>query len=140
MTNEDILFDSNEQQSATLRVLATLRIKTINEEIDKLMEEVLKYALNIDKLLEEHKFNKRYLEKVANVSDLSEMTLDDDLTNIDFRVKELIQDFIKRINTRISLIKNNYILIEELQSDYDLSMADLDKDIEIAKLNKEDFI
>lgn len=140
MSNEDFLFDSEEQQNATLRVLATLRIKVINEEIDKLMEEILKYALNIDNLLDENKLEKRYLEKVANVSDLSEMNLDEDLLNINFRVKELINDFIKRINTRISLVKNNYILIDELQSDYDLSDSDLDKDIELAKLNKEDFI
>ena len=34
---KDILFDSTEQKEATERVLAAVRIKTINKELDELL-------------------------------------------------------------------------------------------------------
>ena len=138
MTN-DILFDNEEQKKATERVLATFRIKEINANVDKLVAEMLKYAINIDTILERNKFKKRYLDKVSEITELEELSLDDDLKDADFRVKEVVEDLIKRINTRVKLIKSNNDLVNEIESTYDLSKSDLSKDIETAKLRPEDF-
>jgi hypothetical protein len=135
----DILYDNEEQKKATERVLSILRIKSLNETIDTLVSEILKYAINIDKILERNNFTTRYLDKVSQITELDELTLDDDLEDADFRVKEVVEDLIKRINTRIKLVNDNNALITEIESNTDLANADLMKDIETAKLREEDF-
>lgn len=138
MENE-IIYNSKEEQKATERVLSIFKIKEVNEQIDKYVAEMLKFAANIDKILERNNISKRYLEKVSEIGEGETLTLDDDLNSIDFRVKEVVEDLIKRINTRIDLIKDNTKLIEEIENTYDLKNADLDKDIKTAHLTKEDF-
>ena len=136
---KEILFDSLEQKEATERVLAAVRIKTIGKELFELNNEIVIYASNIDKILERNNLKPRYLEKIGISDNISNVTLDDDLFNIDFRVKEVIEDLIKRINTRINLVKNNEVLINELTETYKIDEQKISEDINIAKLNKNDF-
>ncbi|MDD2238888.1 MAG: hypothetical protein PHH51_03305 [Bacilli bacterium] len=136
---KEILFDSLEQKEATERVLAAVRIKTIGKELFALNNEIVIYASNIDKILERNNLKPRYLEKIGILDNISNVTLDDDLFNIDFRVKEVVEDLIKRINTRINLVKNNEVLINELTETYKIDEQKISEDINIAKLNKNDF-
>ena len=136
---KDILFDSTEQKEATERVLAAVRIKTINKELDELLAEIIKFSGNMDKILERNNLNPRYLERLGVRDNMEEISLDEDLEDIDFRVKEVIEDLIKRINTRITLVENNKLLIEELTTSYNIDESKIAEDIEISKLNKSDF-
>lgn len=136
---KDILFDSIEQKEATERVLAAVRIKTINKELDELLAEIIKFSGNMDKILERNNLNPRYLERLGVLDNMEEISLDEDLEDIDFRVKEVIEDLIKRINTRITLVENNKLLIEELTTSYNIDESKIAEDIEISKLNKSDF-
>ncbi|HHX33112.1 MAG TPA: hypothetical protein GX713_02670 [Mollicutes bacterium] len=136
---KDILFDSTEQKEATERVLAAVRIKTINKELDELLAEIIKFSGNMDKILERNNLNPRYLERLGVLDNMEEISLDEDLEDIDFRVKEVIEDLIKRINTRITLVENNKLLIEELTTSYNIDESKIAEDIEISKLNKSDF-
>ncbi|MDD4187546.1 MAG: hypothetical protein PHX04_02110 [Bacilli bacterium] len=136
----DILFENEEEKSATERVLAGVRIKSLSKELDLLVSEVIKISNNLDNLLEENKLGPRYLERLGTLENLTPVHLDDDLTNVDFRVKEIIEDLIKRINTRINLVKNNEILIKELRETYSFDEDKILEDIKIARLKKVDFI
>jgi len=140
MNKEELLFDSKEQKEATERVLAVIRVKTISKEIDLLVSELISYASNIDKILERNGIEKRYLEKVSSIENLSLIYLDPDLESADFRVKEVVDDLIKRVNTRISLVKNNDELIKELKDTYEINEDNMKDDIDLARLNLSDFI
>ena len=135
----DILFESNEQKEATERVLAAARIKSINNELDKLSGEAIQYANNIDKLLERNKLESRYLERIGILENVKEIYLDNDLKEVDFRLKEIIEDLIKRINTRINLINHSNELIKELNETYKINYDTLKDDVDVAKLNRSDF-
>ena len=93
----------------------------------------------MDKILERNNLNPRYLERLGVLDNMEEISLDEDLEDIDFRVKEVIEDLIKRINTRITLVENNKLLIEELTTSYNIDESKIAEDIEISKLNKSDF-
>lgn len=136
----DILFNSSEEKEATERVLALVRIKTLSSELDQLVSDIIKISSNIDTLLENNNLGSRYLERLGVLENLSPIYLDDDLKDIDFRVKEIMEDFIKRINTRISLVKNNEILINELKETYAVNEEQILDDINLARLKKIDFI
>ncbi|MDD4706177.1 MAG: hypothetical protein PHS24_03075 [Bacilli bacterium] len=136
---KEILFDSVEQKEATERLLAAVRIKTISKELDELNAEIVKYASNIDKILERNNLTTRYIERLGVLDNISNVTLDEDLLEIDFRIKEVIEDLIKRINTRINLIKNNEVLIKELKETFKIDEQKIPEDIKTAKLNKNDF-
>lgn len=138
--DNDILFDSVEEKEATERVLATVRVKTLSQELDQLISEIIKLSSKIDSILEENNFNPRYLEKLGVLENLVPIYLDEDLKDIDFRVKEVIEDHIKRINTRVNLIKNNEILIDELKETYAIDEEKIVEDINKAKLNIKDFL
>lgn len=138
--DNDILFDSVEEKEATERVLATVRVKTLSQELDQLISEIIKLSSKIDSILEENNFNPRYLEKLGVLENLAPIYLDEDLKDIDFRVKEVIEDYIKRINTRVNLIKNNEILIDELKETYAIDEEKIVEDINKAKLNIKDFL
>lgn len=138
--DNDILFDSVEEKEATERVLATVRVKTLSQELDQLISEIIKLSSKIDSILEENNFNPRYLEKLGVLENLAPIYLDEDLKDIDFRVKEVIEDHIKRINTRVNLIKNNEILIDELKEKYAIDEEKIVEDINKAKLNIKDFL
>lgn len=58
----DILFESEKQKEATERVLATVRVRTINKEIDAYLNEMLGYAKSGDELLTKNNFSARVLE------------------------------------------------------------------------------
>lgn len=136
----NILFNSNEEKEATERVLALVRIKTLSIELDQLVSDIIKISSNIDSLLEENNLGPRYLERLGVLENLTQVYLDDDLKEVDFRVKEVVEDLIKRINTRINLIKNNEILISELKETYAVNEENILDDINLARLNKSDFI
>lgn len=129
----DILFKSQKEKEATERVLATIRIKNINEEMDKLISEMMSYATLIDDILEKNGLKKRYLIKVADIEN-ELLDADEEINNIEYRDKEVVLDYIKRINTRINIIKANNTLLDEIESTYDLSKSDFDKDIEESKI------
>jgi len=139
MNKEEILFDNKNEKEATERVLAVIRVKSINKEIDILVSELISYASNIDKILEKNGFEKRYLEKVSSKEDLSLIYLDPDLEQGDFRMKEVVDDLIKRINTRISLVKNNDELIRELNDSYEINEDNMKEDLELSRMNLGDF-
>ena len=131
----DILFESEKQKEATERLLATIRVKTINKEIDAYLSELLGYAKDIDAILEKNDLGVRYLDRVSMIDKVDSVYLDEDLSEIDFRIKEEIEDLLKRINTRISLIKSNDTLVKEIEASYDVSSTDLDSDLVDAELN-----
>ena len=58
----DILFESEKQKEAPERVLATVRVLTINKEIDAYLNEMLGYVKSADELLTKNNFSARVLE------------------------------------------------------------------------------
>lgn len=131
----DMLFESEKQKEATERLLASVRVRTINSEIDAYLNEMLGYAKEIDAILEKNNLGARYLDRVSMIDKVDSVYLDEDLTNIDFRLKEEIEDLLKRINTRIRLVKSNDSLVKEIEASYDVSSADIDSDLAEANLN-----
>lgn len=138
--DNDILFNNVEEKEATERVLASVRIKTLSGELDQLISDIIKISSSIDNLLEENELNPRYLERLGVLENITPIYLDDDLKDIDFRIKEVIEDYIKRINTRINLIKNNELLINELKDTYKVDEDKVIEDINLARLRKSEFI
>ncbi|MDD2504974.1 MAG: hypothetical protein PHF21_01725 [Bacilli bacterium] len=138
--DNDILFNNVEEKEATERVLALVRVKTLSNELDQLVSEIIKLSSNIDSLLTENNIKERYLERLGVLENITQVYLDDDLKEIDFRIKEVIEDLIKRINTRINLIKNNEILINELKETYQVNEEKIVEDINLARLNQTDFV
>lgn len=138
--NNDILFETKEEKQATERVLAAFKVKSLNENIDSLVAEVLKYAVQIDDLLEEHKLPKRYLDRVSTINENGRISLDDDLLSLDFRVKEILDDLINRINTRIAIVKDETMNLLGIQKQYDLENIDLDHELEVSMLDEKYYI
>ena len=134
------LFESEEERKATERVLAAFKVKGLNENIDVLVADILKYAKEMDDLLTENGLEKRFLEKVSGLSEGSNITLDPDLDNIDFRLRERLEDLVKRVNTRINLINDNDATLKLIEEGYDLRDLDLDEEIKKAHLTEEDFV
>ena len=138
--NTSLLFESVEEQTATERVLAAFKVKYLNEKIDALVTDVLKYAKEMDDLLEENNISKRFLDRVSTLSENDNITLDADLNEVDFRVREVLEDLVKRINTRLSLIRENDNTLKYIEGEYNLDDLDLESEIKTAKLTKEDFV
>ena len=138
--NTSLLFESEEERIATERVLAAFKVKSINKEIDNLITDILKYAKEIDNHLEENGYSKRYLNRVGMLSENSSLELDSDLLSLDFRVREIVEDLIKRINTRVELIKDNDNNLNMISEAYDLKDINLEEEIKTAKLNEEYFV
>ena len=131
----DMLFESEKQKEATERLLASVRVRTINSEIDAYLNEMLGYAKEIDSVLEKNNLDARYLDRVSMIDKVDSVYLDEDLTSIDFRIKEEIEDLLKRINTRIRLVKTNDALVKEIEESYDVDGSDIDSDLAEANLN-----
>ena len=131
----DMLFESEKQKEATERLLASVRVRTINSEIDAYLNEMLGYAKEIDSILEKNSLCARYLDRVSMIDKVDSVYLDEDLTSIDFRIKEEIEDLLKRINTRIRLVKTNDALIKEIEESYNVDGSDLDNDLAEANIN-----
>lgn len=138
--NNDILFETKEEKEATERVLAAFKVKSLNENIDGLVAEVLKYAVQIDDILEDHSLPKRYLDRVSTINENGRISLDDDLIKLDFRVKEILDDLINRINTRISIVKEETINLLGIQKEYDLEHIDLDHELEVSMLDEKYYL
>ena len=131
----DMLFESEKQKEATERLLASVRVRTINSEIDAYLNEMLGYAKEIDSILEKNSLDARYLDRVSMIDKVDSVYLDEDLTNIDFKLREEIEDLLKRINTRIRLVKTNDALVKEIEESYNVDGSDLDNDLAEANLN-----
>ena len=131
----DMLFESEKQKEATERLLASVRVRTINSEIDAYLNEMLGYAKEIDSILEKNSLDARYLDRVSMIDKVDSVYLDEDLTNIDFKLREEIEDLLKRINTRICLVKTNDALVKEIEESYNVDDSDLDNDLAEANLN-----
>lgn len=131
----DMLFESEKQKEATERLLASVRVRTINSEIDAYLNEMLGYAKEIDSILEKNSLGSRYLDRVSMIDKVDSVYLDEDLTSIDFRLKEEIEDLLKRINTRIRLVKTNDALVKEIEESYDVDGSDIDSDLAEANIN-----
>ncbi len=138
---DNLLYESEEEKTATGKVLAAFKIKSVNEEIDNYVADVLKYAVKIDEILEENKLEKRYLNRVSTVSDgVDYLTFDTDLDVLDFRVKEVVEDLIKRINTRLKLINDSNLILSKIHESFDLSDINLDEAIKVSKLTREELV
>ena len=133
------LFESEEEKVATEKVLAAFKVKDINENIDTLVSDILKYAKEMDDLLEENNLTRRFLEKVSSLSENGQVSLDEDLNNIDFRLRERLEDLVKRINTRIELIKDNDANLKIIEQSYNLEDLNLEEEIAKAHLTDENF-
>ena len=132
MNNKDLIFKNKEEKDATEKVLATFKGKKINENIDSLVAEILKYAKKIDEILNKEGIESSYLDKVSNLSETSEVTISEDISNQ--KVKEDVEDLIKRINTRIKLIKDNDTILRNLNDKYDLDNVNLDEELKKSNL------
>ncbi len=138
--NTSLLFENESEQNATLKVLAAFKVKSLNEKIDELVADILKYAKEMDDLLEQNNLSRRFLDKVSMLNKENNITLDSDLNNVDFRVREVLEDLVKRINTRLSLIREHDNTLKYIEGEYNIEDIDLDNEIKIAKLTKEDFV
>lgn len=132
MNNKDLIFENKEEKEATEKVLATFKGKKINENIDTLVSDILKYAKEIDELLDKNGIDSSYLDKVSNLSETEEITLEETIDNS--KLKEEVEDLIKRINTRIKLIKDSNSELNKLTSKYDIDNVNLDEELKKANL------
>ena len=131
----DMLFESEKQKEATERLLASVRVRTINSEIDAYLNEMLGYAKEIDSILEKNNLGACYLDRLFMIDKVDSVYLDEVLSRIDFRIKEEIEDLLKRINTRIRLVKTNDALVKEIEESYDVDGSDIDSDLAEANIN-----
>ena len=132
MNNKDLIFENKEEKEATEKVLATFKGKKINENIDTLVSDILKYAKEIDELLDKNGIDSSYLDKVSNLSETEEITLEETIDNS--KLKEEVEDLIKRINTRIKLIKDSDSELNKLTSKYDIDNVNLDEELKKSNL------
>lgn len=132
MKDIDLIFNNKEEKEATFKMLATFKGKKINENIDSLVDEILKYAKEIDDLLKDNNMESSYLEEVSNLNSTNEIILKEDIS--DEKLKEQVEDLIKRINTRINLIHNNNDILNKLNEEFDLDNVDLVEEIKKANL------
>ena len=116
MKNTELIFKNSEEKEATEKVLATFKGKKINENIDTLVSEILNYAKKIDEILKSVDIESSYLDMVSNLNSTNEIVLKEDIN--DEKVKENVEDLIKRINTRINLIHSNDKVLKELTEKY----------------------
>ncbi len=135
--DKDILFTDKNEQRATERVLATVRVKIAEREINFFKSEISDFLKEADSILKENNLKETYSSKDLN--NLTEVKLDNSHNNIDFRVKEILEDILKRVNTRINLINNYNNLINELKDTYKIKEENLEKDIEISNLDMSKF-
>lgn len=129
--NSELVFNSKEELKATERVLATFKSEKINESIDQLLAEIYKYATNADELLESIGKPRVYIDEVSNLNEKSEIKVVD---VEDSKLKEDLEDIVKRINTRIALIKESDKNYKELLKKYKLEDCDLLQELKKADL------
>lgn len=132
MKNSDLIFKSNEEKEATEKVLATFKGKKINENIDTLVSEILKYAKEIDEILKNINIESSYLDIVSNLNSTNEIVLRENIS--DEKIKEKVEDLIKRINTRINLIHISDTTLKELTEKYDIDNVNIEEELKSANL------
>ena len=132
MKDIDLIFNNKEEKDATFKMLATFKGKKVNENIDSLIDEILKYAKEIDDLLRDYNIESSYLEEVSNLNSTNEIVLKEDIQ--DEKLKEQVDDLIKRINTRINLVHSNNEVLNKLNKEYDLDNVNLEEEIKKANL------
>ena len=132
MKNTELIFKNSEEKEATEKVLATFKGKKINENIDTLVSEILNDAKKIDEILKSVDIESSYLDMVSNLNSTNEIVLKEDIN--DEKVKENVEDLIKRINTRINLIHSNDKVLKELTEKYDIDNINLEEEIKNANL------
>lgn len=132
MKNTELIFKNSKEKEATEKVLATFKGKKINENIDTLVSEILNYAKKIDEILKSVDIESSYLDMVSNLNSTNEIVLKEDIN--DEKVKENVEDLIKRINTRINLIHSNDKVLKELTEKYDIDNINLEEEIKNANL------
>ena len=132
MKNTELIFKNSEEKEATEKVLATFKGKKINENIDTLVSEILSYAKKIDEILKSVDIESSYLDMVSNLNSTNEIVLKEDIN--DEKIKENVEDLIKRINTRINLIHSNDKVLKELTEKYDIDNINLEEEIKNANL------
>ena len=132
MKNTELIFKNSEEKDATETVLATFKGKKINENIDTLVSEILNYAKKIDEILKSVDIESSYLDMVSNLNSTNEIVLKEDIN--DEKVKENVEDLIKRINTRINLIHSNDKVLKELTEKYDIDNINLEEEIKNANV------
>ena len=130
--NKDLIFKNMEEKEATEKVLATFKGKKINENIDALVNEILEYAKKLDSILKENGIESSYLDKVSNLSENNIIELTEDVQ--DEKLKEDAEDIIKRINTRVKLIKESDIILNDLTEKYDLDNVNLEEELKKSDL------
>lgn len=133
MDNKIVFKDENEL-IATERVLATFKSQKINESIDELVTEIFDFAKKIDDCLDKNGLSKYYLDRVSDISENDEVEIIDDIKNMDVKTVEYVEDLVKRINTRINLIKLSDKEFNELTSKYKLEDVDLFSELKNANL------
>lgn len=134
--DKSYLFESEKEETTTFRVLAALKVKELNETIDSMVSEVMKYAAKIDEELETNHLSKRYLDRVSKMNSNERITLDEDLLSIDFRLREILDDLINRINTRIRLVNEKSETLLRINEEYNLDDIDFDKELSLSMLDK----
>ena len=132
MKNSDLIFKSKEEKEATEKVLATFKGKKINENIDTLVSEILKYAKEIDEILKNINIESSYLDIVSNLNSTNEIVLRENIS--DEKIKEKVEDLIKRINTRINLIHISDTTLKELTEKYDIDNVNIEEELKSANL------
>ena len=86
----------------------------------------------IDEILKSVDIESSYLDMVSNLNSTNEIVLKEDIN--DEKVKENVEDLIKRINTRINLIHSNDKVLKELTEKYDIDNVTLEEEIKNANL------
>lgn len=130
--NTEIIFENKEERESTEKVLGTFKVQKINENMDVLVEEILEYAKNIDTLMEENEYETNYLEMVSNLNEVDEIHIIEDIKEETLR--ENVDDLIKRINTRIKLLKENSGELKKLNDNYNLDNIDIEDEIKKTNL------
>lgn len=132
--NSELVFKDENELASTKRVLATFKSQKLNESIDTLIGEIFKYATKIDEILSNNGYEKYYLDRVSDISTKDEIKVIDEVNLLSVMDKEKVEDLVKRINTRIALVKDSDLHLKELVKDYDLDNIDLTEEIKNANL------
>lgn len=130
--NTEIIFENKEEIEATEKVLGTLKSQKLNENMDILLEEILKYAKEMDIKMNNKGYETNYLDSVSNLNEIDELQISEDIK--EDTLKEEIEDLVKRINTRIKLLKESNNEINKLTKEYKLDNIDINEEIEKANL------
>ncbi len=130
--NTEIIFENKIEEEATEKVLGAFKTQKLNENMDVLLDEILKYAKEIDTLMNNNGYETNYLDTVSNLSEINEIKINEEIN--DNNLNEILEDLVKRINTRIKLLKESNDELNKLSNEYKLDNMDINEEIEKANL------